>query len=632
MSKSRAFILAALLLACLPTVPTAAATASLSVVFTNNGEPLPEESKGRFYVYEEEKRERYLAWGNADRPARVEEGTYDVVIRYTHDTIVREHVLESIELKGEMIHEQDFVVTAAHLTIEVTSGGVPVHVHAGSYDVHVAGTRGKPLASRRPGERITVATGRYDIEVFYRDPQGLQSIWLTDYLVNDEHLETVDIGVASARLRVSMTYHGIPVSRIEGEWEAHRPGDPQPLAGGLSGELADLPTGVYDVRAFYRGLDAEPIERWVRDIEVEGNVHETIEIIEETPSDAVPVIVRVRRAGEPLRDAWYSVYAAGTTDVPLVSNRSGDPAELSPGVYDIHATYRKGTLRMDAWFRDRGVVGPAELDLDLPLQTASLTVRPPRRIRDAPERSSVLILLDSSLEMGEAMDGRPRSEWVRETLLDTIGLLDKETIDFGLRVWGIAPLSQNNCRDSTLMLPPGPLNESAVAQVFDLIRPSGLSPIARSLQDSAAELPLDGRSTVVVVTGGIESCSGDVCEAAARLLRDGRADRIHVIGLDQPRHHETRLECAGSYHAAADRGSLRNSLRSIFRETARSDRGRVHVFRPGRDEWIASAELGQSIRVPEGRYDVRIRAGGRVFEWSDFEIRGDITETAKGRR
>ena len=56
------------------------------------------------------------------------------------------------------------------------------------------------------------------------------------------------------------------------------------------------------------------------------------------------------------------------------------------------------------------------------------------------------------------------------------------------------------------------------------------------------------------------------------------------------------------------------------------------VFLAGRNRWVASAELGQSIQLLEGRYDLMIRAGERVFHWNDFELRGDRTVTAGSRR
>jgi len=621
MSRKYAFFFAVWLLA---SIPALAANASFSVLFTNRGEPLADPSQGRFYIYEEGSRERYLTWGNATRSARIKDGVYDIVIRYINDTIVEERILESFELSGDVVHEEAFQVTPAHLTIEITAGGAPIHMHSGSYDVHVSGRRGKPLASRRPGERLTLRAGRYDIEAHYRDPRGLQSTWLTDYLIIDDHVEAVDIGIAAAQLRVSLTYHGSTLPTGDGEWEIHRPGDPQALTGGGSGERLELPAGTYDVRAVYVPPGALPLERWVRGIVVEGDHVEAVEL-EEQGSE---LIVRVRHAGKPLADAWYSVYPAGRALTPLVTKRSGKAVELPAGLYDIHCTYRKGAIRAEQWLRGQTIDGSTELGVDLPLSTATLTVRPPRRIRGRLEGSNVLIVLDSSLGMNDSMGSRSTIDLVRRTLNDTMGALDGEGTKVGLRVWGIAPRSLNNCRDSTLMLPLAPYDKAMTEQALDLMRPSGFSPIAFSLLEAAADLPTDERSTVVVVTGSTDDCTGDPCDAAARLIKRGRADRIHIIALNQPRHVEIELACVGTYHSASNRAQLRNSLRSIFREARGTDHGRVTVFLPGRNRWVASGELGQPLQLLEGRYDVLIRAGGRTFHWNDFEVRGDTRATA----
>lgn len=571
MSRKRAVIAVAWLLLSLPAGPVLAASASLSVLFTNHGEPLDDPLSGRFYIYEEGKREHYLTWGSAARSARVEEGVYDIVIRYVNDTIVEERVLESFELRGDVVHEQALEVVPAHLTIEITAGGAPISVHSGSYDVHLAGSRGKPIAARRPGERLTLRPGRYDIEVRYRDPRGLQSTWLRNYLVVDEHLETVDIGVAAARLSVSMTYRGVPLSAGQGEWDAHRRGDPQALTGGESGDRVELPAGTYDLRAVHTGPDGARIERWVRDVQVEGNAAETIEL---------------EQAGS------------------------------------------AGAIRAEQWLRNRSIDGPTELEAGLSLSTATLTIRAPHRIRNPIERSGVLIVLDSSLEMGAPMGSRSRIDLVRQMLLDTIDALDSDSIDVGLRVWGIAPQSQNNCRDSTLLMPLAPFDRRGTETALSLIRPSGFTPIAHSLLAAVDDLPTDGRSSVIVLTSGTDDCSGDPCDAAARLIKRGRADRIHVIGLDPPIHAETELSCVGTYHGASDRAQLRNSLREIFGEVAGADRGRVAVFLPGRNRWVASAELDQPIELLEGRYDLLVRAGDSTYHWNDFEVRGDTNATA----
>ena len=169
--------------------------ATLTLVFTNNGEPLPDPLLGKFYVYEPGKPDHYLGWGHAARSIRVPAGLYDIVIRYANDKVVERRVLEEFELVGEVLLEEEaaFELPEASLTVDIISGGSPIPVYSGSFSVHRAGQRGKPLAAKRPGETVTIPPGTYDIEVVYRDPLGLKSTWLNGYHLEGDRYEAVKV-------------------------------------------------------------------------------------------------------------------------------------------------------------------------------------------------------------------------------------------------------------------------------------------------------------------------------------------------------------------------------------------------------------------------------------------------------
>ncbi len=191
----RAKLVTVALMACLsPLFPAAASAATLTIGFTNNGEPLEEPTHGKFYVYEAGKREKYLDWGHAARPARVPDGVYDIVVLYHNDEIRQEKVIEEIELKGEVELEMGFNIQVARLTVHVTSGSEPVPPGTGRYRLHRAGSRGQPLAARRPGRSVTVRAGSYDVEVSYRGRRGLETKWLENYHLTGVREETVEMG------------------------------------------------------------------------------------------------------------------------------------------------------------------------------------------------------------------------------------------------------------------------------------------------------------------------------------------------------------------------------------------------------------------------------------------------------
>ena len=180
MSSCRTIIFA-LSAALLLSAPVLADTATLTFLFSNNGEPLEDPALGKYYIYEAGKRENYLAWGRSDQPARVPEGVYDIVMLYRNDAIRVERVREEVELAGEMELGVAFRIRPARLTLQITSDGRPVSPGAARYRLFPAGRRERPVASRRPGQGVTVQAGTYDIEVAYRSLEGLQTRWLEGY-------------------------------------------------------------------------------------------------------------------------------------------------------------------------------------------------------------------------------------------------------------------------------------------------------------------------------------------------------------------------------------------------------------------------------------------------------------------
>ena len=78
-------------------------------------------------------------------------------------------------------------------------------------------------------------------------------------------------------------------------------------------------------------------------------------------------------------------------------------------------------------------------------------------------------------------------------------------------------------------MPLGPVNRGRLSSTLDLLRPTGFSPIAYSLERVTGDLPSDPGNTLVVVTGSVESCGGDPCAEATRLLESAR-DRFLSLG------------------------------------------------------------------------------------------------------
>ncbi|HXV75532.1 MAG TPA: hypothetical protein VD788_04375 [Candidatus Polarisedimenticolaceae bacterium] len=626
MVRFRSWIVLAVLIAAGGVV--AAGDVSLTYRFTNQGLPLDDPSKARFYVYADDNDEVYLAWGSGERPTvTVPEGSYHIVVKYVDDLIEFERVFEEVELADDVEIDFDFDIPVAHLTMWITSGGFPIPRHAGRYSLYRRGEHDKPLVSRRPGESVTIAPGSYDVEIVYRGPDGLESQWLEDYALDGMRQETIDLGTSNVQLRMTLVDGGRALEPGEGEYRVYAAGSRDlPLAEAPSGEAVMLSPGTYDVGLFYTS-GGKRAERWVVGVEATGHVDREVDV--STRSDRLTV--DIRHGGRTLPDAWFTVYPAGDRTSKAYEGNSGQPLEIEPGTYDIGCFVRRGGLRASQWIENKQLEGPVELTVELDYREASLRVEPASRRPRETGAANLLIVVDSSASMMEPLDGSTKMEQLRANLPRGIDTLLGTDINVGLRVYGITPRARQNCTDSTLLIPVRGLDRRAIERAVDLLRPTGSAPIAHSLEQAASDLPQGGPQSMLLITGGGETCGGDACTAASSLLRDGGVSRIYVIALGADRETRRRLDCVGEVRTARSQLELQAAIREVLREVRRGDEDAVLVFDPSGDNLIASGGLRERIQLTAGTYDVVIRNGDKTYRWDGLDLHGDVEAKAGSR-
>lgn len=604
-----------------------AATATLQMILTNNGEPLEQPTYGKFFVFEPEEREKYVAWGHADKIARFPEGTYDLVIRYENDLVRRDIVREKIAFTGNRVEQLDFGVDVAKLVVDLTAGGTAVSPYIGRYDIYPAGTRGKPAASRRPGEAVTIRPGLYDIEATVVDSRGLQTFSINAYDLHGSRRETIEIGEPPAQLRLTILRDGAELPSSLGRWRVYRQGNRGTyVVERGSGESANLEPGVYDVRMFYRE-GPRIAERWLEGLRLRGTIDRRVELSVE----GTRLTLELHHAGSRLSDAWCTLHPAGDRTRTVSTAKSGESVDLPAGTYDIGCFLKNRGLRAEEWLSAREISGDTELEIELDPRPATLRVKPPRtrsRHRES-ATPSALVLLDSSLEMAQSVGGRERLELVRRTLAEVAAGLQRSSLRLGVRVFGITPRSRRNCEDSSLIWPVQSIDGPQIARTLDLLRPTGFSPIAHSLQRVNNDLPENGGGTLVLITGSLENCGGDVCAEATRLLRRGIAGRIAVVAVGLDREKRRALECIGEVYAVDGRRQLRSTLREILADSRSIAEGSVSIFESGWDVFVTGGALDEQIDISSGRYDVLVRTRGKAYVWENLTIAGEL-ETVAG--
>ncbi|MQA11927.1 MAG: VWA domain-containing protein [Pseudonocardiaceae bacterium] len=153
------------------------------------------------------------------------------------------------------------------------------------------------------------------------------------------------------------------------------------------------------------------------------------------------------------------------------------------------------------------------------------------------------------------------------------GLVDSAPADsrVGLAVYGTgtgnsAAEKAKGCQDIHVLRGPEPIDKQEITGAVDRLRPSGYTPIGRSLQVAAKELPEQGPRSVVLVSDGEDTCAPpDPCEVAKQLADAGIDLVVHAVGFSVDEKARKQLTCiaqstGGTYTEAPDAGSLERSL------------------------------------------------------------------------
>lgn len=181
------------------------------------------------------------------------------------------------------------------------------------------------------------------------------------------------------------------------------------------------------------------------------------------------------------------------------------------------------------------------------------------------ELPAMMLVMDASGSMDEASGaGGTRMEAAEGALAEVMAAVPDET-QVGLRVFG-GEESDNECANTRLEVPVGPVDRAAIDSVMGGLGPAGATPLADSIEAAADDLPDDMPGMIIVVTDGEDTCEGDPCEIAGQLVQSGIDVRVDVVGFQVAADEQGQLECiaesgGGTYFEAHDADSLAAQLR-----------------------------------------------------------------------
>ncbi len=195
--------------------------------------------------------------------------------------------------------------------------------------------------------------------------------------------------------------------------------------------------------------------------------------------------------------------------------------------------------------------------------------------------SPVVFIYDASGSMWGRMQGRIKMEIAREVLSATVdGMPENQRI--GLVAYGHRV--ESDCSDVEVMVDFDNVSKRDVHSALNGIQPLGRTPLAYSASQVIDGLQKNNQgATIILVTDGIESCGGQLCEVIRKAKDAGIHFKLHIVGFGLKTSETEELRCAalageGQYFDAQDAKDLESVLEEATTYTIDEDRFNLTVF------------------------------------------------------
>jgi Ca-activated chloride channel family protein len=197
---------------------------------------------------------------------------------------------------------------------------------------------------------------------------------------------------------------------------------------------------------------------------------------------------------------------------------------------------------------------------------------------DADEKSKVMFVLDGSNSMWGQIDGTAKISIAKEVMTNLIKDLDPD-INMGLMAYGHR--EKDNCSDIEVMALPGPVDRDRLIDHVQNITPRGKTPISDALSIASVSVGyFAGKSSVVLVSDGLETCNADPCAKALSLGLVNPGFDVHVIGFDVTKEESQSLQCiadatGGKFFRANNASELKDALAKTVAAVGSSEKAQA---------------------------------------------------------
>lgn len=181
----------------------------------------------------------------------------------------------------------------------------------------------------------------------------------------------------------------------------------------------------------------------------------------------------------------------------------------------------------------------------------------------SPTPSQYLFIFDASGSMWQKIDQDYKINIARSVMKTVLPDIPKGA-RVGLMAYGHR--QKSDCNDIETLIPLGPLDPALFTSKLQQIDPKGMTPIAQSIT-AALELlrPISGQVTVILISDGLETCSGDACALVREAKLQGVNLTMHVVGFGLKDDDQSSLEClaqagGGQYFPANNIAELSDAM------------------------------------------------------------------------
>lgn len=197
-------------------------------------------------------------------------------------------------------------------------------------------------------------------------------------------------------------------------------------------------------------------------------------------------------------------------------------------------------------------------------------------------KTRILFLLDGSGSMWGAWEKDQKINVAKRLLTNLVdSLANVPDVELALRAYGHrSPKVKQDCKDTKLEVAFGPDNKVQIIEKLKEIRPKGTTPISYSLSAAANDFPAGGniRNIIILITDGIEECSGDPCAVSLALQRRGVILKPFIIGLGISDDLLSQLDCVGNFFNATDENSFSKILNVVISNALNNTTSQVNLL------------------------------------------------------